>query len=206
MAINHGSEVKASWVNQLVSPVKFSAGKRYVLSANMKIDKSVEGSNGKAFILVRFHDDRSLDQLKFFKANGDTSCKKLSLHFTVPPAPLGNTESLCVVLGSINTAERTWFDHVQFINKGDFEDGIAGWNTDNRSSLETDPAQSNSGTNSLKIVGGEEAEYLLRIDGDKYYPAHPGAWFNSLDTFGMPSADFGLRQWQEDRHSIVPGR
>ena len=179
VAIHHGNEAKTSWINQLVSPNKFSIGKRYVLSANTKIDETVNGYNERSFILVRFHNDKSLDQLKYFDVEGDTSWKKLSLHFTIPPVPAGKTISLRVVLGSVNTIQDTWFDHVQLFQKGseegdlldgndtvdngDFEDGIVGWNTNYGGVLETDSAQSNSGTNSLKIVGEDGNEFASKF-------------------------------------------
>ena len=192
LAINHGNNARKSYINQRVSADKFSIDGRYVLSANTKIDRDVNGNNELAFIQVRFHGDRTLDERKIFRANGDTSWKKLSLHFTVPPVPPGKTKSLRVFLRASNTIKRTWFDHVQLLEKGskdgdlldgddaidngDFQNGLVGWNTSDGSILETDSAQSNSGTNSLKIVGvagSESAFKYISLSNRGFDPDKP---------------------------------
>ena len=179
LAINHGDQAKRSWISQRVKQASFSVGERFVLSANTKIDKDVEGQAEKVYAIVRFHRNASLDKQILFEANGDTSWKKLTLHFTVPPVPVGKSKSLHVFLMSENTTNRTWFDHVQLlkkgneagslldgndaVNNGDFDDGILGWDTNNGGVLETDPAKSNSGTNSLKIVGKADSRFASQF-------------------------------------------
>ena len=196
LALTHGTGEGQNEICQKIRPETFIEGERYVLSANTKIESN--NLSGQAFIRVRFHGDKSLDQMQFFDANGDTAWRKISLHFEVPGVPNGGTKSLRVFLGSQNaslgTNQTTFFDHVQLLKKGrgvgnlldgndavingDFEDenGLNRWNTDNGGQLETNPNQSNSGTNSIKIVGIAGSRYTTQyipLTGNDFEPDEP---------------------------------
>ena len=58
-------------------------------------------------------------------------------------------------------------------------------------------------------AGGESAQFLFLIDGERSIEVSDPTLEVSGNRLGeavSPNAQFGMRVWQEDRHSLVPGR